>query len=190
MKDLVKNLTGRSLYLLLIAIGLFSLAFIIDKYIVGTTSARYYANLIENDIRSKERNFQKLTADTALLRTLTEQTYSESLLQKVLDKEKGYSFFIYRKDSANHHSLIFWNTQTALPPINILDESDASRAVRLTNGLYIHISKSVDISGSHYFVEGLIPVMWEYFVEIENLKKEFVAFPEAGRRVAITQICH
>ncbi|MBC7826107.1 MAG: GHKL domain-containing protein [Chitinophagaceae bacterium] len=187
MKDLVKNLTGRSLYLLLIAIGLFSLAFVIDKYIIGTTSARYYASLIESDIKGKELNFQNLTGDTALLNALIDKTYNEELLEEVLDKEKGYSFFIYRKDTANHDDLIFWNTQTAIPPINILGESDASRAVRLSNGLYIQISKSIYISGNQYSVEGLIPVMWEYFVEIENLKKEFVSFPDAGKRVSLTR---
>jgi two-component system nitrogen regulation sensor histidine kinase NtrY len=187
LKDLLKNLTGKSLYLLLIAIGLFCLAFVISKYIIGTTSARYYANLIENDIRSKERNFKGLTADTSLLRTLSDQTYTGKILEKVLDKEIGYSFFIYKKDTANHLNLIFWNTQTAIPSINILDESDASRTVRLNNGLYVQISKSVIISGEQYSVEGLIPVMWEYFVEIENLKKEFVSFPDAGKRVSITR---
>ncbi len=126
MKDLVKNLTGKSLYLLLIAISLFAVAFIISKYIIGTTSARYYANLIENDIKSKERSFQKLTRDTALLRTLSDQTYTEEILQTVLEKEIGYSFFINKKDTANNRDLIFWNTQTAIPPINFLDESDAS----------------------------------------------------------------
>ncbi|HET9277439.1 MAG TPA: hypothetical protein VFN95_04620, partial [Flavitalea sp.] len=187
MKDLVKNLTGKSLYLLLIAIGLFCLAFFIGKYIIGTTSTRYYANLIENDIKTKERNFQKLTSDTPLLAILSNQTYDGKTLESVLDKELGYSFFIYRKDSANHDNLIFWNTQTALPSINILDESDASRTVRLNNGLYVQISKSVTISGQQYSVEGLIPVMWDYFVEIENLKKEFVSFPDAGKRVMITR---
>ncbi|HKH63351.1 MAG TPA: hypothetical protein VKA49_21060, partial [Flavitalea sp.] len=187
MKDLVKNLTGKSLYLLLIAIGLFCLAFFIGKYIIGTTSTRYYANLIENDIKSKERNFQKLTSDTSLLAILSNQTYDGKTLESILDKELGYSFFIYRKDTANQHNLIFWNTQTALPSINILDESDASRTVRLNNGLYVQISKSVTISGEQYSVEGLIPVMWDYFVEIENLKKEFVSFPDAGKRVMITR---
>lgn len=186
MKDLVKNLTGRSLYLLLIAIGLFCVAFVISKYVIGTTSARYYANLLENDIQTKERSFRQLTSDTSLIRNLGEQTYSASQLEKVLENELGYSFFIYKKDTANNQ-LIFWNTQTAIPPINILDETDASRTVRLTNGLYIQISKSVEIEGSQYSIEGLIPVMWEYFVEIENLKKEFVSFPDAGKRVNITR---
>lgn len=185
MKDIVKNLTGKSLYLLLIAISLFCIAFVISKYIIGTTSARYYASLIENDIQRKERNFQILAADTSILRTLADHTYTEKILQKVLDKEIGYSFFIYKKDSANHHDLVFWNTQTAIPPINFLEESDASRTVRLSNGLYIQISKSIDIYGNQYSVEGLIPVMWEYFVEIENLKKEFVSFPDAGKRVSV-----
>ena len=183
----MKNLTGKSLFLLLIAIGLFCLAFVIGKYVIGTTSARYYATLIENDIRSKERNFQKLTANTSLLTILSNRTYDGKILESVLDKELGYSFFIYKKDTANNSNLIFWNTQTALPSINILDESDASRTVRLSNGLYVQISKSVDISGEQYSVEGLIPVMWEYFVEIDNLKKEFVSFPDAGNRVSITR---
>jgi signal transduction histidine kinase len=187
LKDLVKNLTGRSLYLLLIAISLFCIAFIISRYVIGTTSARYYANLIENDIRTKERNFQKLAKDTAILRTLSDQTYTEDILKKVLEQKTGYSFFIYKKDAANNHKLVFWNTQTAIPPINFLDESDASRAVRLSNGLYIQTSKAVTISGNNYSIEGLIPVMWEYFVEIENLKKEFVSFPDAGKRVAVTR---
>lgn len=187
MKELLKNLTGKSLYLLLIAIGLFCLAFVIGKYVIGTTSARYYAGLIENDIRSKEENFQKLTANTSLLTVLTNRTYGGEILEKVLDKEVGYSFFIYKKDNANQHNLIFWNTQTALPSINILEESDASRTVRLNNGIYVQISKSVGISGEQYSVEGLIPVMWDYFVEIDNLKKEFVSFPDAGNRVSITK---
>ena len=171
MKELVKNLTGKSLFLLLIAIGLFCLAFVIGKYVIGTTSARYYATLIENDIRSKERNFQKLTANISLLTILSNRTYDGKILESVLDKELGYSFFIYKKDTANNSNLIFWNTQTALPSINILEESDASRTVRLNNGLYVQISKSVDFSGEQYSIEGLIPVMWEYFVEIDNLKK-------------------
>ena len=187
MKELLKNLTGKSLYLLLIAIGLFTIAFVIDKYIVGTTSARYYASKIENDIQEKEENFQELTKDTTLIATLSANAYSESELRDVLEREIGYSFFIYEKDTGNHLKLVFWNTQTALPSINILDESDASRAVRLNNGLYVQISKNVELSGKQYSIEGLIPVMWEYFVEIENLKKEFVSFPDAGRRVSVTR---
>ena len=107
MKELVKNLTGKSLFLLLIAIGLFCLAFVIGKYVIGTTSARYYATLIENDIRSKERNFQKLTANTSLLTILSNRTYDGKILESVLDKELGYSFFIYKKDTANNSNLIF-----------------------------------------------------------------------------------
>jgi signal transduction histidine kinase len=35
-------------------------------------------------------------------------------------------------------------------------------------------------------LEGLIPVMWKYFVQIENLQTEFAAYPEAGKRVEIS----
>ncbi len=185
MKDLLKKFTGRSILLLVAALLLFGVAYLLNRYIVGTTSSHYYAGLIENDIQSKERDFGKLVSDTNLLKSLLNRTYSENDLNRVLDKEKGYAFFIYNSDTSRPGDPLFWNTQVALPPINLLQETDASRMVRLLNGLYIHTSKIVSFSGKKYSIEALIPVMWKYFVEISNLRKEFVSFPDAGDRVDI-----
>src|SRR5690606_20109371 len=103
------------------------------------------------------------------------------------DRNKGFFFFVYEKDTGTEHKLLFWNTQQALPPINIMNESDASRMVRLSNGLYIHTSKMVSLPGGRLIsVEGLIPVMWKYFVEIENLQREFAEFPDADKRVDVS----
>ena len=189
MKDLFKSLGGRSLFILIAAIGMFLAAFVINKYIVGSTSSPFYAGLIQRDILSKEKNFQRLAADTALLASLISRNYDEETLQQVIDHEKRFLFFIYDKDttSIGERKLLFWNTQQALPPVNILDESDASRMVRLSNGLYVHTSKSVTLNGNRRLsIEALLPVMWKYFVENENLKKEFASFPDAIKRVDVT----
>lgn len=187
MKDLFIRLGGRRLYFLVAVILLFLVSALINQVIISNTSSSYYHRLIQNDILAKEKDFQKLSEDTALLLSLVNQTYSYDDLNSLIDKEKGYLFFIYDKDTGSEHRLVFWNSQQALPPINIMNETDASRRVVLNNGLYVHTSKLIRVNGNKYLsVEGLIPVMWKYFVEIENLQKEFAAYPEAGKRVDIS----
>lgn len=187
MKELFQRLGGRRILLLGAAICLFLLAFLINQFIIGSTSAPYYANLIQRDIVKKERDFQRLTVDTALLASLVNRTYDENVLHELSDEEKNYFLYIYGRDTSNEHKLVYWNTEQALPPVNFMNESDASRMVRLSNGLYVHISRSVQLAdGRLVSAEGLIPVMWKYFVEIENLQKEFATYPEAGRRVDIS----
>ena len=187
MRGFYKNLGGRKLYLLLAAVVLLATAFIINRYVVSTTSANYYARLIENNIQEKEEDFRELITDTALLLSLVTKTHNETTLEELLEREKGYGFFIYDKDSAAQPSLVFWNTQNALPPLHLPRESNSSRIEWLSNGLYVFSSELVILqNGKTYSVEALIPVMWKYFVEIENLKTEFVGYEDAIKRVDIS----
>lgn len=187
MKALIRRLGGRRLFILAASLAMFLISVVIDQLIITSTSSPYYARLIQRDIMAKEKDFQKLARDTALLFSLINRTYDEQTLNNIIDREKGYLFFIYDKDTGSGHKLVFWNSQQAIPPINLMNESDASRMVRLSNGLYIHTSKLVHLSNNKILsVEGLLPVMWKYFVEIENLQKEFAAYPDAGKRVDIT----
>ena len=165
---------------------MFLVAVLVNQFIVSSTSSSYYARLIQGDVYAKERDFKKLAADTTLLFSLVNRTYDYETLHDLTDKEKGYLFFIYDKDTGSRHQLLFWNTQQAVPPMNFMNESDASRVVRLSNGLYIQTSKQIRLANNKILsVEGLLPVMWQYFVQIENLQKEFASFPEAGKRVDI-----
>lgn len=187
MKELLKRLGGRRLYTLAAAILLFVVAVLVNQFIVSSTSSAYYSRLIQNDIYSKERDFREVASDTATLLTLVNRTYNLETLHEISDKNKGYFFFIYDTDTSSQHHLLFWNTQQALPPINIMNESDVSRPVRLSNGLYVHTSKQIRLQGNRTLsLEGLIPVMWQYFVQIENLQKEFASYPDAGKRVDVS----
>ena len=59
----------------------------------------------------------------------------------------------------------------------------SAASFRLSNGLYVYSSKTVKLSEYRQLaVEALIPVMRKYFVETENLKKEFVAFLKQANR--------
>ena len=168
MKELIEffsHFVSRRTYLLLVATVLFLASYFVNRILAGSTSANYYSKSIERDIIAKENDFQKVSTDTVLIKSFINRTFNQATLDASLDKAKGYSFFIYLKDSLSS-KLLFWNTQTALPPLNLM-ESDASRMVRLDNGLFVSTSKTIVLGDQKYSIEALIPVMWKYFVEIE-----------------------
>ena len=186
MKNLIKIILSSHLYLVLAAAGLFLTAILLNRYVIETTSSIYYSSRIQKDIQQKEKDFARLASDTTLINSLITESYTQETLQQLLEDEKGYGFFIYERRLSGEARLLFWNTQVALPPVNLMEESDVSRLVTLKNGFYVHTSKSLVINGRRFALEALIPVMWKYFVEIENLKTEFASFPDARRRVDIS----
>ncbi len=186
MKESVKKVLTKGIILLSVALVLFIAAFFVNRMIFGSTSVKYYAKSIEEDISVAEKNFAALVKDTALIRSLIDRTHTEEQLLSVLEDRRGYALFVYHRDSSNT-KLVFWNTQTTLPPFNLLEVSDASKMVRLENGQYISTSKSVILSdGRQFSVEALIPVLKKYFVQIENLRTEFVHYPDAHKRVDVS----
>lgn len=188
MKQLLKTLFGRYTYLLLASICLFSIAFLLNKYIIGSTSARYYEHLIQNKIQQKQRDFIRLSADTSLIGSLIDQDYTEQALEKLLDQEKGYQFFIYEKtDTVAEPRLLFWNTQVVVPPVGEYGKDEEAKTIYKNNGYYVYSSKTLNFrNGRKLFAEALIPVMWKYFVENENLKKEFIPYEAAIKSVDLT----
>jgi two-component system nitrogen regulation sensor histidine kinase NtrY len=210
LKHLQQKLLNRYTYTLLAAISLFVLAYILNRYVTDVTSPRYFARLIQNRVQQKEKDFQQLTADTGLMGSLVDQTYSEATLQRLLDTEKGFGLYIYDETDMAFDvppSLLFWNTQLILPVKQALEDSVSGRVERLSNGLYIREdsmrSRLQRLSNGYYIhaarvlflrndrrlvAEALIPVQrkWQYNVETENLKKEFVDIKGATRQVDIS----
>ncbi|MBO9204872.1 MULTISPECIES: sensor histidine kinase [Niastella] len=190
MNHLQHKLLNRQTYTLLAAIGLFTLAYILNRYVTDVTSPRYFARLIQNRIQQKEKDFQQLAADTALMGSLVDQTYSEATLQKLLDTKKGYGLYIYDETEFDvPPALLFWNTQLIQPVKHLSEDSMSSRLERLSNGIYVHTARILYLRNDRRLIaEALIPVMrkWQYNVETENLQKEFVDLKGATRQVDIS----
>ena len=161
MKQLQQKLLNRYTYTLLAAIGLFTIAYFLNRYVTDVSSPKYFARLIENRIQQKEKDFQRLTGDTALMGKLVDQTYDESTLQKLLDTEKGYGLFIYDETEFDAPpALLFWNTQLVMPVRHMAEDSMGSKMERLSNGLYIQSGKVLFLRNDRRLVaESLIPVM-------------------------------
>ncbi|MGN6416590.1 MAG: ATP-binding protein [Pseudobacter sp.] len=185
MKHLVRNWLTKNLYLLA-AIALFAAALILNKYVIDNTAARYYARVIEKKLHEKEQDFQQLTSDEHLLSSLADHSFTEDTLNKILDTRKRYGIYIFRREAFTEPRLTFWNTQMAIPPA-VHQHRDTTSLIRLNNGVYVHVVKLLRLDdGKSYSVEALIPVLYKYFVENENLRKEFADVPEAVKRVDIS----
>ncbi|MFT3827637.1 MAG: ATP-binding protein [Chitinophagaceae bacterium] len=185
MKQLLNNLFNRSTYLLLAALGLFAVAYLLNKYVINTSAIRYYAYQVERWVQKKEKDFREVVADTALLQSLVSQTYTEATLDNLLDKKKDYCLFIYSNSNYAEPELVFWNTQVTMPPQHQKGGA-TSYALQWENGIYVYDERTLTLDGRSYTVKAMIPVMWKYFVEVENLKKEFVPFANAGKWVDIS----
>jgi two-component system nitrogen regulation sensor histidine kinase NtrY len=187
LKELFRKFSGKTVYLL-IASGIFFLAaFLVNNLLYTKTSAYFYSSRIQSEIQQKERDFQKLSKDTALLRELASRKYDETTLNRILDKSKGFGIFLYELSEEEEPRLVFWNTHDILPHEKIISKVGGPEFLKLANGYYVHDSRQVVLNRQQYSLEMLIPVQWQYFVEIENLRKEFYSFPEASSKVEISE---
>ncbi|HJU45776.1 MAG TPA: hypothetical protein VJ647_03285, partial [Chitinophagaceae bacterium] len=185
MKNFIQQVLKKNAYFILAAAWLFTIAFIITNYWSNTTSVSYLRNSIESYIQEQEKDFENSIRDTALMQRLAQRRYSGQELQRIV--KKPYSLFLYQADEPGSVSLIFWSSQQVLPDGDLLNDTQKNKLVRLTNGEYEYISQEITIArGKKLLAVALIPVRREYFIQINNLKKEFANLPDAEKSIAIS----
>lgn len=186
MKNFYQQVIKKNVFFFLGAAWLFTIAFIVDNYWYSSSSAKYLRKGIESDIQSQEKDFDGLLKDTALLYRLVEQRYSANELSTLADK-KPYCIFLYNNDIDSIKELKFWNTQLILPDKGLLDGTELNELLKLTNGQYECIRRRVTVADNHKILAiALVPVRREYYLELTNLKKEFVNYPQAEKSVNIS----
>lgn len=185
MKNFIQQVLKKNAYFILAAAWLFTIAFIIVNYWSNTTSVSYLRSSIESYLQQQEKDFESSIKDTALIQRLAQQRYSAQELETVV--KKPYHLFLYKPDDFGSVSLVFWNSQQVFPDGNLLNDTQKNKLVRLTNGKYEFISREVNMAnGKRVLAVALIPIRKEYFIQINNLKKEFVHFPDAEKIISIS----
>ena len=171
----------RNIYLPAIAACLLLSAFIIDNYWSGNSSVGVVRRNIEEYVQQQEKVFDKLVADTAFLNSISGNKFDEVLLLR----ESRRKFFLYRfftNDIGQQH-LIFWNTQTVMPPDSLVIMPGNSGFVHLQNGYYVWRK----LRTATYITMALIPVKWSFFVTNEYLKNTFAVGDEIEKNYEISQ---
>ena len=155
-------------YLLILAAWLITLSFIIDNYWSGNSSVSAVQKNLGNYIQEQEKDFDKITTDTAYTNTLISGNYEEPFLQQLINKK--YFFYIYFKNDIGLNNLLFWNTQTVQPNEFLLNTAAKSGFIKLANGYYVWRKTN---NGNNSLV-ALIPVKWNYIITNEYLTNSFI----------------
>jgi len=169
-------------YLLIIAAWLVTFSFIIDNYWLGNTTITDVQKKIENYVQQQEKDFEKLLRDTVLLKKIDDKNIDGNQLLQLT----GKPYFIYRYfvNDIGMQQLIFWNTQTVLPNINVLTARGSTGFTALDNGYYVW-QKKQSATG---ITVALIPVKWNYFVTNIYLHNSFATGKEIERKYDIAGV--
>ncbi|MBK8610598.1 MAG: HAMP domain-containing histidine kinase [Chitinophagaceae bacterium] len=166
-------------YLLITAVCFIILSFFVENYWSGNSSVATVGKQIENYIHSQELDFNKLTADTGLLRRISNKQYDEKELD--LLAAKPYFFFHYFVNDIGQQQLNFWNSQTVLPGSGIRFSADSIGFALLENGYYVWLKKNT----AAQVTIALIPVKWNYFITNKYLQNTFATGKEIERNYDI-----
>ncbi len=156
---------GKNGFLLVAAAWLLTISFIIDNYwsVIATTNSVQRA--IQRDIVKTQNNIAKFYQDSLLINKLIKGQYNKEQLESLV--KKNFFIFIYRALPFNEKHPIFWNTQIIEPRASILNEPDGTNFLQLKNGWYVIDKKQYQAgNGTLYKIVTLIPVKWDYYVEI------------------------
>jgi two-component system, NtrC family, nitrogen regulation sensor histidine kinase NtrY len=181
----LKNFLLRNIYLILAGIFLFFAAFAINAYLSGNSTTRILRNSIESFLQERENDFQKLVRDELRIRRLSDKNYSLAELNDLMDKQ--YGVLIYERNHPFSEHLTFWSDQSSVLPDSFLLKRDGNYFSTLSNGQFEIIKVSFNQMLPYPLtVIALIPVRWQYYISVDNLKPAFVGYPSAENRVRIT----
>ncbi len=158
-------------FLLILAGWLLTFSYLFQYYWSYTSAPAQVKKALQKTINKRENDFEKILADTPLLRQLNNGTYSKNAFEQLLKKD--YFIFV-ASDAADGFQTRFWNTQTILPGNELWQRADGVWFEKLINGYYTVYKKTCGLkNGIHCQVMALIPVKWNYFVTTDDLSNSF-----------------
>lgn len=167
-KNGLRNFLYQHGYLLVIVAWLATIAIIIETYFSTNASLQDVQKSIQQIVQKKERQFQKLTKDTAFINALSRKELSDDIVKG----SQRYPFYIYVYQGDT--TLTYWSTNTVVPSAALIYLNGSSGFVKLANGYYVWNKSFVN----NNLVMGLIPVKWNYIVSNDYLHNNFDFHPK------------
>lgn len=153
---------------LLGAVSLYLLSFLFAPKISPINSLKAEIKSLENYIDAREKEFEKISSDTTLIKRLANKSESVDELEQLIKKTTG--LFIFRKSSVGTGPL-FWSNQQTYPPDHIFTFTDTTYFKQLEkgNGFYICVKKTLpEVNGDSIIAIGMIPIMYRYFSDLPD----------------------
>ncbi len=172
--------------LLALAVIIFFLSWIFNKYYTKGSSIAREKKLLTNYIHKQQDDFDKIVTDTVLLRKLVQNEESLNELSGI--EKKDYAFFLLAESVFGDEQMLFWSSQNIVPPKSLYGLPEAEYFKKLDNGYYVIVKKGFALNGmtNRLWAYAMIPVKSNYYIENEYLTEEFAYRKNAYKRVVIT----
>ena len=171
---------SRNNYLLVIAAWLITLSFIIENYWSGNATVKTVQKKIEDQIQHQEKDFEGLISDTSFIQALEKNRYELHFLEYLAGK--NYFLFHYHINGIGDKKLTFWNNNSVMPSVALLDSPGNAGFIQLPNGFYVWRKAQM----SNELSLALIPVKWNYIVTNTYLENSFTAGRDVGNDYELT----
>ena len=162
-----------NIYLLLTSLLLLSISVFTNRTQSAASLGKSYANSLSKYISTAEKDFKTLTQFNALLNEINAPVQN-------IEKEKKintYNQFIFvYKTVPGFTQLTYWNTQTILPDVSIIQSKDSIAFKKLSNGYYFIQKKNV----KNNIIISLVPVKWKYSIASNYLLNHFAVNASKG----------
>ena len=168
---------------LLITAGvLYLLSFFTAFYFQDDPSVERERNQLEHYVQKTESDFNSVLKNVTLLEQMVQQKLPEESFTRLLTKE--YGLFLY---DVNAQNPLYWNSQSSLPPLKLLQARDGNYFQQLPNGYYVILKRNVTIANKSYRAFALVPILYKYDYEHSSyLRTEFVHNKEAVNKIVIS----
>ena len=171
----IKSFLFKNVYLLILAAWLLTFSFLFQYYWSYTSAPTQVRATLENTIKKRQTDFERLITDKQLMQQLYEVQYSE---QQFLNLAKKDYFIFLAHETPEGPQLKFWNTQIIQPEQSLWLHEDGQWFQKLINGYYVVSRKTIVIQpGKIIAAIALIPVKWEYFITTNDLNNSFAYIP-------------
>lgn len=183
MKPPLKNIYKDRLIILLLSGLFFTLSFVFNKRYSNRASVAQEVNRLEQYLHGREKEFEKLLQDTALLGQLITRSASTEAYESVT--KKPFGIFLYKEGDFSETAPLFWSNQLALPPPEVVGAADGEYYLQLANGSYYAIRKA--LPDQHAVACALVQIRSRFFIQTDYLPEKFAYSSAADKRVMIAR---
>ncbi|HVK97031.1 MAG TPA: hypothetical protein VM368_04395, partial [Flavisolibacter sp.] len=172
--------------LLFFAAALFVFSVISQFYFRVKPSIDHHQNALERHIHTLHQDAVQLLKDSVLLRKLVLNDASLEEFTSITQKE--YGVFLFAETISDNQELLYWNNQKIVPPEADFSLPDGVYFKRLPNGYYAVLKNRLQFSGMTNNIMSyiLIPVLHQYYIELDYLPTQFAHDENAINEVALS----
>ncbi len=181
MNPRLRNIFRGKYFFLILAVILFGLSLVFNTLYTQRRSVAQEVKKLEKYLSRHQTDFGSFIKDSNLIRQLMSREETKDEFNGLA--EKPYGIFLYATHTMREPELIFWSEQLVTPPDEILSAADGEYFMKLSNGFYYIIRKS--LPDQQAFACAMILVKSEFFIETDYLPRNFAYSREADKRVQI-----